>query len=68
MPVLVEAMSYRQGHHSTSDDSTSYRTISEMKEWYARDPVARFRQFMEHADWWNAELEEQLRDREKVRR
>ena len=24
-PVLVEMMTYRQGHHSTSDDSTKYR-------------------------------------------
>lgn len=24
-PVLIEAMTYRLGHHSTSDDSTAYR-------------------------------------------
>lgn len=24
-PVLIEAMTYRVGHHSTSDDSTAYR-------------------------------------------
>ena len=24
-PVLIEAMTYRVGHHSTSDDSTRYR-------------------------------------------
>ncbi|RLN45562.1 hypothetical protein BBJ28_00003231 [Nothophytophthora sp. Chile5] len=28
-PVLIEAMSYRQGHHSTSDDSTQYRADNE---------------------------------------
>jgi 2-oxoisovalerate dehydrogenase E1 component alpha subunit len=27
-PVLIEYMTYRQGHHSTSDDSTQYREIS----------------------------------------
>jgi 2-oxoisovalerate dehydrogenase E1 component alpha subunit len=26
-PVLIEAMTYRLGHHSTSDDSTAYRCI-----------------------------------------
>lgn len=26
-PVMIEAMSYRVGHHSTSDDSTRYRYI-----------------------------------------
>ena len=24
-PVVMEAMTYRVGHHSTSDDSTAYR-------------------------------------------
>lgn len=32
-PVLIEAMTYRVGHHSTSDDSTRYRSISEIKHW-----------------------------------
>jgi 2-oxoisovalerate dehydrogenase E1 component alpha subunit len=26
-PVLIEAMTYRLGHHSTSDDSTAYRQV-----------------------------------------
>lgn len=25
-PVLIEAMTYRVGHHSTSDDSSAYRS------------------------------------------
>ena len=25
-PVLIEAMTYRIGHHSTSDDSSAYRS------------------------------------------
>ena len=31
--VLVEAMTYRVGHHSTSDDSSKYRAAEEVKEW-----------------------------------
>jgi len=31
--VLVEAMTYRVGHHSTSDDSSKYRAVEEVKEW-----------------------------------
>lgn len=31
--VLIEAMSYRVGHHSTSDDSSKYRPIEEVQEW-----------------------------------
>ena len=26
-PVVLEAMTYRVGHHSTSDDSTAYRYV-----------------------------------------
>jgi len=32
-PVLIETMSYRVGHHSTSDDSTRYRPIEEIQKW-----------------------------------
>lgn len=32
-PVLVEMMTYRVGHHSTSDDSGSYRPKSSVEEW-----------------------------------
>lgn len=31
--VLVEAMTYRVGHHSTSDDSSKYRAVEEVQEW-----------------------------------
>jgi 2-oxoisovalerate dehydrogenase E1 component alpha subunit len=33
-PVLIEAMTYRGGHHSTSDDSSRYRAQSEIDDWY----------------------------------
>jgi 2-oxoisovalerate dehydrogenase E1 component alpha subunit len=33
VPVLVECMTYRGGHHSTSDDSTRYRSKEEIL-WY----------------------------------
>ena len=29
-PVLIEAMTYRVGHHSTSDDSSAYRSVDEV--------------------------------------
>jgi len=32
-PVLIEAISYRQGDHSTSDFSQRYRDETEMKKW-----------------------------------
>lgn len=33
MPVLIEAISYRQGDHSTSDFSQRYRDEKEMLKW-----------------------------------
>lgn len=60
-PVLLECMSYRSGHHSTSDDSTRYRTSEEMRAWRARDPVARFRSWLARRGWWDEAEEAALR-------
>ncbi len=56
-----QAMSYRSGHHSTSDDSSRYRTASEMQAWGARDPVARFQRHLIAAGWWDEGREAALR-------
>ena len=36
-PVLIEAMTYRIGHHSTSDDSSAYRSVDEVRDFYYKD-------------------------------
>ncbi|KAJ7945229.1 2-oxoisovalerate dehydrogenase subunit alpha 2, mitochondrial-like [Quillaja saponaria] len=62
-PILIEALTYRAGHHSTSDDSTKYRRADEIKWWrVARDPVARFRKWIEGNGWWDDEAETHIRD------
>lgn len=67
VPVLIEAMTYRRGHHSTSDDSTRYRSSTEIKHWNDNfDPVTRFKLYMESKGWWNAEEEINLRDKERL--
>ncbi|MEH3076652.1 MAG: thiamine pyrophosphate-dependent enzyme [Quadrisphaera sp.] len=38
-PVLVEAVTYRLGPHTTSDDPTRYRDASEVALWEQRDPL-----------------------------
>ncbi|KAJ6930726.1 hypothetical protein NC652_014299 [Populus alba x Populus x berolinensis] len=61
-PVLVEALSYRAGHHSTSDDSTKYRPVDEIDYWKKeRNPVNRFRKWVERNGWWSEEKESELR-------
>ncbi|KAL4796827.1 thiamine diphosphate-binding protein [Aspergillus venezuelensis] len=66
-PVLVEAMSYRVSHHSTSDDSFAYRAKIEVEDWKRRDnPIIRLRKWLENEGLWNEDLEREAR--ESVRR
>ena len=45
-PVLVEALTYRQGPHTTADDPSVYRDDDpDLPEWRVRDPVDRFEAF-----------------------
>jgi 2-oxoisovalerate dehydrogenase E1 component alpha subunit len=48
-PVMVECMTYRQTHHSTSDDSARYRSKDEVHSWTTDDgvdPINRLLNFM----------------------
>lgn len=66
-PVLIEAMTYRQGHHSTSDDSTRYRSAAEVGDVTTRfDPIARMGQFLKSIQWLTIDEETGMRDQEKV--
>jgi len=56
IPVLIEAMTYRIGHHSTSDDSSAYRSKEEVELWTEKDyPIVRFRKYLEKKGWWSSE-------------
>ncbi|SIR97075.1 thiamine pyrophosphate-dependent dehydrogenase E1 component subunit alpha [Microbacterium sp. RURRCA19A] len=46
-PRAIEAMTYRRGAHTTSDDPTKYRTSAEEESWAGRDPIARMRAYLE---------------------
>jgi 2-oxoisovalerate dehydrogenase E1 component alpha subunit len=45
-PRFIEAMTYRIGAHTSSDDPTKYRTDDELQGWIARDPIDRFAAFL----------------------
>lgn len=63
-PILVEALTYRVGHHSTSDDSTKYRPPQEIDHWRtARSPLGRFRKWVQRNGWWTDREEDELRGR-----
>ncbi|KAK1771860.1 thiamine diphosphate-binding protein [Phialemonium atrogriseum] len=66
-PVLMEAMTYRVSHHSTSDDSFAYRAKVEVEDWKRRDnPIARLRKWMEAKGCWDEKMEKEAR--ESIRR
>jgi len=46
-PSLIEAVTYRMGAHTTSDDPTRYRGSDEEAAWALRDPITRFRTYLQ---------------------
>ncbi|OMJ11220.1 2-oxoisovalerate dehydrogenase subunit alpha, mitochondrial [Smittium culicis] len=45
----------RVSHHSTSDDSSAYRSKKEVEDWSSRDnPISRLRKYIEHNGWWTS--------------
>jgi pyruvate dehydrogenase E1 component subunit alpha len=46
-PTLVEAVTYRLSMHTTADDPTKYRSEDEVKAWEAKEPLPRFRRYVE---------------------
>lgn len=46
-PTFIEAVTYRMGPHTTSDDPTRYRDESEVASWRAKDPIARLERLLE---------------------
>lgn len=62
-PVLIEAMTYRIGHHSTSDDSSAYRSVDEVRHWDQKEhPIARFANYLGQKGYWDAEKEKAWKD------
>jgi pyruvate dehydrogenase E1 component alpha subunit len=45
-PTLIEALTYRMGPHSSSDDPTIYRSADELEAWKKRDPIERYRRYL----------------------
>lgn len=58
-PVLVEALTYRRGHHSTSDDSTRYRSQDATHHYETVDnSILRFSKFLQLHGLLDTELEQ----------
>ena len=59
-PVFIEAMTYRLGAHSTSDDPSRYRSDKEVGKREKKCPILRLRRFLEKKNLWSKKKEEEL--------
>jgi 2-oxoisovalerate dehydrogenase E1 component alpha subunit len=68
--TLVEALTYRMGGHSTSDDPNRYRGRDLLEPWVRRDPIERVKSWLRHHELWTdaeqealqAEVDRELRE------
>lgn len=66
-PTLIEALTYRMLMHTTADDPKKYRDETEVEDWVKRDPITRFRLYLENCELWNDQMQETLESEIKNR-
>src|SRR6516225_1763135 len=59
-PRFIEAVTYRLGDHTTSDDASRYRSAEEVQAHWKQEPVARLRTYLVRQKMWSKTDEEQL--------
>jgi pyruvate dehydrogenase E1 component alpha subunit len=65
-PTLIETLCFRYGPHTMSgDDPTRYRTKELENEWEKKDPLVRFRKFLENKGLWSEEEENKVIEQAK---
>ncbi|WP_257350620.1 pyruvate dehydrogenase (acetyl-transferring) E1 component subunit alpha [Pseudalkalibacillus decolorationis] len=65
-PTLIETLTYRYGPHTMAgDDPTRYRTEDMDNEWEKKDPIVRFRKYLESKDLWSEEKENEVVEKAK---
>ena len=58
--TLIEAITYRMGFHTSSDNPDLYREREEVEIWEAWDPLIRMRKYLERRELWDDTQEEAL--------
>jgi 2-oxoisovalerate dehydrogenase E1 component alpha subunit len=58
--TLIEALTYRMGGHSTSDDPNRYREQTQVSPWAERDPIERLRRYLLQHGCWSDHAEQEL--------
>ena len=59
-PCVVEALTYRLGDHTTSDDASRYRRDDEVTPHWQEEPIKRLRQYLTTAGLWTKSDEDKL--------
>ena len=59
-PTLIEAVTYRMGPHTTTDDAGRYRAVGDVEEWHRRDPIDRVRAYLRQVGGWTEDWEEEI--------
>jgi pyruvate dehydrogenase E1 component alpha subunit len=62
-PTVIEVVTYRMSMHTTADDPTRYRTEKEVAEWKKKDPIDRFRKYLQKKKLWTKAYEKKLLER-----
>jgi 2-oxoisovalerate dehydrogenase E1 component alpha subunit len=60
-PTVVEALTYRLSDHTTSDDASRYRNVSEVEAAWQLEPLLRMRKYVTKLDAWSDAQEEALK-------
>jgi pyruvate dehydrogenase E1 component alpha subunit len=56
-PTLIECNTYRLSPHTTADDPTRYQDPKVVKEWQAKEPIARFKVYLKKKKLWDEKFE-----------
>ncbi|HYS17207.1 MAG TPA: pyruvate dehydrogenase (acetyl-transferring) E1 component subunit alpha [Candidatus Binatia bacterium] len=59
-PTLIECVTYRLGVHTTADDPTKYRSDAEVAMWEQKDPLTRFKAYLEKRNLLEEGLDQQV--------
>ena len=55
--IIFVCIPLRKGHHSTSDNSSAYRSEDDIKKWESLDPITRLKLFLVDQGLWSEQEE-----------
>jgi TPP-dependent pyruvate/acetoin dehydrogenase alpha subunit len=65
--TFIEAVTYRLGYHTSSDNPDLYRSAEEVEAWKRWDPLERTRNYLAHKGWWTTSDETELQEATRAR-